>query len=163
VPACATLAAGLLPRRGIVISRGANASRSYDVAMDSSDFSASCQTPNLMTEDYFWEALEFRLCDEFAGLRQRDKRKFWCDGIHPVGYMLDGRSPRIIGRCWICQGQDQSEWKFVLLLPRRFASRDEIDWASLLPPDNMTRWLAFDEGRRYIEIEPAVAVPDLEE
>jgi hypothetical protein len=25
------------------------------------------------------------------------------------------------------------------------------------------RWIAFDEGRRYIEIEPAVAVPDLDE
>jgi hypothetical protein len=27
----------------------------------------------------------------------------------------------------------------------------------------MTRWMAFDEGRRYIEIEPAVALPDLTE
>jgi hypothetical protein len=36
-----------------------------------------------------------------------------------------------------------------------------IDWSALLLPENMTRWMAFDESRRYIEIEPAVAVPDL--
>jgi len=29
------------------------------------------------------------------------------------------------------------------------------------PPKGVTRWVAFDEGRRYIESEPAVAVPDL--
>jgi hypothetical protein len=40
-------------------------------------------------------------------------------------------------------------------------SREEIEWASLLPPPNVTRWMAFDESRQYIEIEPAVAVPDL--
>jgi hypothetical protein len=50
-----------------------------------------------------------------------------------------------------------------LLLPRPFGARDEIDWASLLPPGNVTRWMAFDEGRQYIEIEPAVAVPELAE
>ncbi len=79
-------------------------------------------------------------------------------------YALDDNLPRITGRCWICQGgRPQSQWKFALLLPQRFASRDEIDWASLLPPDNMTRWMAFDGDRQYIEIEPAVAVPDLGE
>jgi hypothetical protein len=119
------------------------------------------QMVNLMTEADFWVSLEFRLCDEFAGLRQRHQRSFWCDGFIPMGYVLDGRSPQIIGRCWICQGQRQSQWKFALLLPRRFASRDAIDWASLLPPDGTTRWMAFDEDRHYIEIEPAVAVPDL--
>jgi hypothetical protein len=40
-------------------------------------------------------------------------------------------------------------------------SREEIDWAALLPPKNVTRWMSFDERRRYIEIEPAAAVPDL--
>ena len=35
-------------------------------------------------------------------------------------------------------------------------SREEIDWASLHPAGNMTRWMSFDEGRQYIEIEPAV-------
>ena len=27
--------------------------------------------------------------------------------------------------------------------------------------ENVTRWMSFDEGRQYIEIDPAVAVPDL--
>jgi hypothetical protein len=34
------------------------------------------------------------------------------------------------------------------------------DWSSLLPPKNVTRWMAFDEGRRYVEIVLAVAVLD---
>lgn len=42
-----------------------------------------------------------------------------------------------------------------------FASREEIDWESLLPPIGVICWMAFNEGRRFIEIEPAVAVPDL--
>src|SRR5947208_1619612 len=117
-----------------------------------------------MSEADFWVSLEFRLCREFDGLRERHRRCFWCDGFIPMFYLLDDRSPRIMGRCWIVQGEKpQSEWKFTLLLPRRIQSRDDIDWASLLPPNDKTRWMAFDEDRQYIEIEPAVAVPDLAE
>jgi hypothetical protein len=58
-------------------------------------------------------------------------------------------------------GQQQEMWDFALLLPRRFESREQIDWAWLLPPKNMTRGMAFDVRRKYIEFEPAVAVPDL--
>jgi hypothetical protein len=47
-----------------------------------------------------------------------------------------------------------------LLLPGPVGSRGAIDRAALVPPPGVTRWMAFDEGRRYIEIEPAVAVPD---
>ena len=49
------------------------------------------------------------------------------------------------------------------MLPRSFKSRGEIDWASLLPPNGVTRWMGFDESRGYIEIEPAAAVPDFTE
>jgi len=114
-----------------------------------------------MDEAYFWGSLEFRLCREFAGLPERRYRYFWCDGFIPQDYILDGSSPRITGRCWICNGLAQTEWDFVLLLPGPVASREEIDWAALNPAENVTRWMSFDEGRRYIEIEPAVAVPDL--
>jgi hypothetical protein len=116
-----------------------------------------------MSEADFWASLEFRLCHEFAGLPERRYQYFWCDGFIPSEYVLDGPSPRITGRCWICNGPRQAEWDFALLLPGPVGSREEIDWASLLPPWNVTRWMAFDEGRRYIEIEPAVAVPDLPE
>jgi hypothetical protein len=116
-----------------------------------------------MSEDDFWVSLEFRLCHEFAGLPERRYQYFWCDGFAPKEYILDGPSPRIIGRCWICNGPQQAEWDFTLFLPSPVNSRAEIDWAALHPAENVTRWIAFDEGRRYIKIEPAVAVPDLAE
>ena len=114
-----------------------------------------------MNEAYFWVSLELRLCREFAGLPERRYQYFWCDGFIPQGYTLDGPSPRITGRCWICNGSAQAEWDFALLLPSPVGSREVIDWAALHPAENVTHWMSFDEGRRYIEIEPTVAVPDL--
>jgi hypothetical protein len=114
-----------------------------------------------MDEASFWGSLEYRLCREFAGLPERRYQYFWCDGFIPRNYVLDGLSPRITGQCWICNGNNQ-EWEFTLLLPAPVGSREEIDWAALHPPENVTRWMSFNEERRYIEIEPAVAVPDLD-
>jgi hypothetical protein len=31
-----------------------------------------------------------------------------------------------------------------------------------MPPDDVTRWLAVDRERQLIQIEPGVAVPDLD-
>jgi hypothetical protein len=112
-----------------------------------------------MDEAEFWGRLEFRLCREFAGLPEGRYRNFWCDGFIPQQYFLDGPSPRITGRCWICNGDSQAEWDFALFLPCPAGSREAINWADLLPAANVTRWMAFDEARRYVEIEPAVAVP----
>jgi hypothetical protein len=64
--------------------------------------------------------------------------------------LLNDPRPRITGKAWICNGPQQAEWDFALVLPRPFGAAEEIDWASLLPPPNVTRWMAFDEGRRYI-------------
>lgn len=114
-----------------------------------------------MDEAYFWGSLEFRLCREFAGLVERRYQYFWCDGFIHQEYILDSPSPRIIGRCWICNGSAQAVWDFALLLPGPVRAREEIDWASLYPAENTTRWMSFDESRRYIEFEPAVSVPDL--
>jgi len=114
-----------------------------------------------MEEKFFWVSLEFRLCGEFAGLSQRRYQYFWCDGFIPTEYLLDDHQPRITGKVWICNGPAQAEWDFAPFLPHPFRSREEIDWALLLPANDATRWMAFDEGRQYIEIEPAVAVPDL--
>ncbi len=114
-----------------------------------------------MEEHDFWVSLEFRLSREFAGLPNGYDRHFWCDGFAPIEYLLDNIQPRIAGKVWICNGHRQDEWDFVLFLPRPFGSREEIDWMALLPPDGTTRWMAFDLGRRYLEIEPAAAVQDL--
>ena len=114
-----------------------------------------------MDETAFWGSLEFRLCREFAGMPERRLQFLWCDGFIPSEYILDGPAPNITGRVWICNGPRQAEWEFTLLLPRPFRSREEIDWAALLPTENVTRWMSLDENGRRVEIEPAVAVPDL--
>ena len=114
-----------------------------------------------MTEKDFWGSLEYRLCREFAGLPERRHQNLWCDGFIPSDYVLDGSSPQITGRCWICNGSRQANWSFAVLLPKPFGSREEIDWAALHPAEIVTRWMSFDERRRHIEIEPAVAVRDL--
>ena len=114
-----------------------------------------------MSEADSWVNLEFRVSGEFAGLPERRPQYFWCDGFTPDEYVLNGPRPRITGKAWIVDGQKQMLWDFTLLLPSAIDSRAEIDWASLLPAKDMTRWMAFDATRRYIEIEPAVAVPDI--
>ena len=113
-----------------------------------------------MDEAEFWPSLEFRLCREFAGMRERDLRSLWCDGFIPEQYFMDDPVPRITGRAWICNGPKQHEWEFVLLLPHSATSKEKIDWASLLPPEDVTQWLSVDQSRKRIEIDPSVAIPD---
>ncbi len=114
-----------------------------------------------MTEAEYWSCLEGRLCHEFAGLPEKRYRYFWCDGITPLLFTLDDPSPRVTGKAWICNGSKQDQWDFTLLLNRSWRSPEDIEWASLLPPPDVTRWISFDEHERYIEFDPAAAVPDL--
>jgi hypothetical protein len=109
----------------------------------------------------YWVALEFRVCREFARLPARHLRHLWCDGFIPTWYLLDDATPRIVGQAWICNGPKQDEWEFTLFLPSPAGARAEVDWVSLLPPENGTRWLALDEVGRRLQFEPAAAVPDL--
>jgi len=99
-----------------------------------------------MDEAYFWGKLEFRLCREFAGLPERRYQYFWCDGFIPSEYVLDGPSPRITGKCWICNGPKQDEWNFALLLPGPVGSGEEIDWAALHRRKTSPAGLSFDES-----------------
>ena len=114
-----------------------------------------------MDEKDFWVRLEFRVTEEFAGMTENHLRCLWCDGFLPNWYRLEESPPCISGRTWICErGYPDQEWDFVLFLPHPVSSREEIEWAALLPPDNVTRWLSMDFGRKLIQIEPAAAVPD---
>ncbi len=113
-----------------------------------------------MNEDNYWKSLENRICREFAGMRERRLQWWWCDGFIPAQYVLDDSKPRITGKVWICDGPRQSEWEFTLLLPGPVRSREEINWVTLLPDENVTRWLPFDEGNRRIEIDLTFALPD---
>src|SRR5262245_47739600 len=113
-----------------------------------------------MDENQYWLRLEYRICGEFADMREKRLRTVWCDGLSPKEYCISGRRPRIIGEAWICYGDDQQLWEFTLKLPARLKSRAEIDWDSLLPPRGVTRWLTIDEARRRITFDPGSAISD---
>lgn len=98
---------------------------------------------------------------EFDGLLERRYRYFWCDDFEPERYDLDGPAPCVTGKVWMSDGCREGWWDFALLLPQPFPSREAIDWCSLLPAENVTRWMWFDESTRFIEIDPASAEPDL--
>jgi len=66
----------------------------------------------------------------------------------------------VTGTAWICNGEQQAQWEFALMLKQSSPSREVIDWASLLPADDTTRWMSFDENKRYIEIDPTAATLD---
>jgi len=108
-----------------------------------------------MNESEYWKQLEFRVCREFAGMSENHLRFRWCDGFIPQQYQLEGPSPCVTGRAWICDGPKQEEWDFTLFLMPPVASRSEIDWSSYLPPENVSHWLAVDLALKRIEIEPS--------
>jgi hypothetical protein len=115
-----------------------------------------------MDERGFWTVLMFRVCHEFSGMAERKFRRLWCDGFLPEVYELDLEPPCIRGTAWIGESPKQGPWTFRLILNRRYRSVDEIEWPSLLPKYNFTRWISVDCHHNHIEIEPSVAVPDLE-
>ena len=80
--------------------------------------------------------------------------------VRALDSLLDDATPRIVGQAWICNGPRQDEWEFTLFLPHAVGSRDEMDWASLLPAENLTKWLVLDQSGKRIQIEPLAAVPD---
>lgn len=84
----------------------------------------------------------------------------WCDGFVPERYYLDDPVPRITGSAWIVDGQKQEYWSFTLFLDHVIVSRADIAWETLIPPEDMTRWIALDISRKLIQIEPTAAVPD---
>jgi hypothetical protein len=107
-----------------------------------------------MNERDFWVALEFRVSGEFAEMADRSLRAFWCDGFIPTTYMIEDAVQRISGRAWICRGQKQEAWAFTLFFPSPVASRDAVDWSTLLPADNATKWLEPDTERHTLNMYP---------
>jgi hypothetical protein len=113
-----------------------------------------------MTEAEFWVELEYRLCRECQGLPKRRHQFPWCDGLIPGQYLFDESRPRITGVAWFGNDAASDPWEFALLLPPGMTSIETVDWAALLPPEDKTCWMSFDERRKYLEIEPGVARPD---
>jgi hypothetical protein len=114
-----------------------------------------------LDEDSFWSALEWRVCRDFAGMRDGHLRDYWCDGFSSGWLRLDEVPQRIEGTAWIGDRRTLPvEWKYTVVLTRPVASRDDVDWESLLPAENTTRWLSLDPRRKRLEIDMSAAVPD---
>lgn len=117
-----------------------------------------------MHEEEYWDRLEYRVCQEIAGLKLADFRAYWCDGFIPLTYEFPDPSPRIVGRVWIGIGpRRQEEWEFTLLLGRQAESHEAIEWSALLPAQDVTRWLSIDPVGKRLVVEPTAAVKDASE
>lgn len=111
-----------------------------------------------MNEADFWRSLEYRITREFAGFEDRDLRVNWCDGLVADEYDLHGAQPLIRGHAW-CGPTGQERWAFTLLLDPALDARHEIDWATVLPGEQVTGWLTPDPQRRAMKIDPSSAYP----
>jgi hypothetical protein len=46
-------------------------------------------------EGGYWASLEYRVCREFAGMKDRGLRHLWCDGLVPERYLLSAPEPPV--------------------------------------------------------------------
>lgn len=111
-------------------------------------------------EKSYWANLEYRVTRELAEMSEPALQSLWCDGFIPINYVLEDFRPRIEGKTWICTGPQQAKWDFTLILPVSYSSFPAIDWPSLIPAEDTTRWLGVDFANRAITIEPHAATPD---
>lgn len=110
-----------------------------------------------MTETEFWDQLESRVTRELSHLDSPQLNRLWCDGFTATSYKLAARPPFISGRTLICKGSKQESWTFILLLPEPFSSIETIRWDSILPPQEMSRWVTLDLRHRTVQIDPSSA------
>lgn len=104
-----------------------------------------------MEETEFWRRLEVRVGAEFAGFADRRLRYHWCDGLVPEEYDLAGAEPQIRGVAW-CGPSGQEPWRFTLAAGPEAVSGGRVDWAALLPGDELTGWLIPDPGTKTLRI-----------
>ena len=112
-----------------------------------------------MTEKDYFAALEYRICREMLGMRDVRLTYMWCDGILPEQAIPSDRPRRITGRVWF-GSSGQECWDFVLMLGRSPVAREKIDWAKLMPPNDVTGWLSLDFKKRVMKIDPRAAYAD---
>jgi hypothetical protein len=113
-----------------------------------------------VSESEYWKLLEFRVSRELRQMPERSRRYLWCDGFVPEQYVFSGSSPRIVGCAWIGNGPTQERWRFTLFIHGSVESAMALNWDALLPADDVTEWLAVDEGAKQLQIDPAAARPD---
>jgi hypothetical protein len=109
----------------------------------------------------FWTYLEYRVCREIDGLRIGQFRGLWCDGFIPEQFELKQGQPVITGRVWMARGgRHQEQWRFTLVLAPGIASEANVDWATMLPAEDVTGWLSIDPNERELSLDPAAAYRD---
>jgi hypothetical protein len=114
-----------------------------------------------MTESDYFRRLEMRVSRELAGMRAPEIQQWWCDGFIPDGFVVVGRRCRVRGNVWMASGPRQELWDFVVHLgPER--PRDQVEWVTLLPADDVTGWLSLDFATRFMKVDPTAARPDAE-
>src|SRR5215813_8828312 len=94
-----------------------------------------------MTEDEFWTALEFRICRELSGMSNAVLSPMWCDGIRGAIVRPEAGPAYMYGTIYIGK-TGQTAMEFRMVLPDNIASKDDIVWSKLMPPENMTAWLS---------------------
>ncbi|MEM6330192.1 MAG: hypothetical protein AAF790_08085 [Planctomycetota bacterium] len=98
--------------------------------------------------------------DFFQQLRQcilaaPDFASGYCDWGEPRRFRLGGQNAEIHGKVGFVNGGDAWSQKFVLYLGKQPASRDEIEWASLLSQDDSTGQFFFDNDVLHIHLRDA--------
>jgi hypothetical protein len=113
-----------------------------------------------MSEGRFWHSLQLRVCRELAGIETSGRHGLACEQFVPLRFDLEPDRLQIRGHVWIRVGpREQEKWEFWIISSRPAASRETIDWPSLLPPDESTQWMRVDAIGRRLAIEPGIAVP----
>lgn len=107
-----------------------------------------------------WDALEDRVTREMDGVDECRRVGMWCDGFIAHTVDLDASPGRICGQACGLGPRSQEAWMFELLLPVSAASRDEIRWSELLPPEHVTQWLSVDHRRKHLVVASGDAVDD---
>ncbi|GIH03333.1 hypothetical protein Rhe02_14000 [Rhizocola hellebori] len=110
----------------------------------------------ISAETNFWQALEYRVTAELAGLADHSLRHHWCDGLIPADYDLAGDPPCIRGRAY-CGRSGQEHWQFTLFVAPGTPARDRIDWPALLPAADLTGWLTVCPTDRTLTLNPLAA------
>jgi hypothetical protein len=111
-----------------------------------------------MTEDDFWSALEWRICRELSGMSDAVLKPMWCDGIRGNIVRPEAGPAYMSGTIWI--GKDgQTAMQFTMALPDNIASKDDIVWSELMPPEDVTAWLSVDPKRKQVAIDLSRAEP----
>jgi len=125
---------------------------------------AAAHTISHVTESEYFIALEYRVCRELAGMRDKQLRTVWCDGfLSEPQIEISRRHRRITGKVWIGFGGSHQElWDFHLLLGAIMKDPQQIDWSALLPPNDVTGWLSMYFESKLMTLRPCAAYPDIE-